>query len=276
MFARSIFTAAVLAPLVFAQDATLGIQAIKAHFKQSALVPDLFSSFEPSALLTLTFTGVGGLQPGQALTPQQSSPVPTVTVTPANSSVTLSGNYTLAMIDAGTVGEHLPEGQTRHWLENGVRITGSTVANTSAVDITGYAGPGPAAGSGPHRYVVVLYSQPDTFHAPADLSTPGVPVSTFVWADYVTSTGLGPLVAANYFTVQEGTATFTVSPTSPVVTSTLPAYSSSSGSKAATSTGAAGTGTSTNKSGAVTLSGGPGGLVALVLFGFFFVSWNKF
>jgi hypothetical protein len=87
MLALSLVVAAVVAPLVFAQDATLGLQAIKAHFQQSALVPDLFSSFDPSALVTLTFpgaplyfqlaqyahpmyliTGVGELQPGQNLT----------------------------------------------------------------------------------------------------------------------------------------------------------------------------------------------------------------
>ena len=42
------------APFAAAQDAT---QAIKAHFTQSGLVPDLFSSFEPTALLTLDFPG---------------------------------------------------------------------------------------------------------------------------------------------------------------------------------------------------------------------------
>ena len=57
MFALSLVAAAVVTPLVFAQDATLGLQAIKAHFQQSALVPDLFASFEPTALVTLTFSG---------------------------------------------------------------------------------------------------------------------------------------------------------------------------------------------------------------------------
>jgi phosphatidylethanolamine-binding protein (PEBP) family uncharacterized protein len=74
------------------------------------------------------------------------------------------------MIDAGTVGEKLAQGQTRHWLVNGVHVSGafkvypaaidktnelsgSTVSNTSAVGITNYAGPAPPAGSGPHRYV---------------------------------------------------------------------------------------------------------------------------
>jgi hypothetical protein len=264
MYALSIVAATIVAPLVLAQDATLDIQAIKAHFQQSALVPDLFSSFEPTSIVTLSFSGVGELQPGQQLTQAQVAPVPTVSVTPGNSSTTLSGNYTLAMIDAGTVGEKLAQGQTRHWLVNGVHVSGSTVSNTSAVGITNYAGPAPPAGSGPHRYVVVLYSQPTSFHPPADLSTPGVPVSTFVWADYVTSTGLGPLVGATYFTVEAGTATVSISPTSAVVTQTLPAYSSGSASKA--STGVSSTGTPASKSGAVTLTRGH--LIALVSLGF--------
>jgi len=49
--------AVLFAPFAAAQDATLGLQAIKAHFTQSGLVPDLFSSFEPTALLTLDFSG---------------------------------------------------------------------------------------------------------------------------------------------------------------------------------------------------------------------------
>lgn len=28
------------------------------------------------------------------------------------------------MLDAGTVGQNLPQGQTRHWLVNGVRVSG--------------------------------------------------------------------------------------------------------------------------------------------------------
>jgi len=253
MFALSIIAAAVVAPLILAQDATLGLQAIKAHFQQSALVPDLFSSFEPIALVSLNFSGVG-VQPGQNLTREQAAPVTTVTVKPGNTSTTLSGYYTLAMLDASYVGAQLPQGQTRHWLVNGVAVSGGSVTNTSAVGITGYAGPAPPAGSGPHRYVVVLYSQPESFRAPADLSTPGVPVAPFVWADYVKNTGLGPLVGATYFTVEEGTATVSISPTSSVVTQTLPGAASSSVSRV--STGLPSSGTSTSTSGAVTLSKG--------------------
>lgn len=74
------------------------------------------------------------------------------------------------------------------------------------------------------------------------------------------------LMKATYFTVQDGTATISISPTSSVVTQTLPA-AASSGSGTKVSTGVSGTGTSTSKSGAVSLST-EGHVIALALLGF--------
>lgn len=51
-------------------------------------------------------------------------PTPTVTITPVNSTVTLTGDYTIAMVDAGPVGSDISEGVTRHWLLNKVTIAG--------------------------------------------------------------------------------------------------------------------------------------------------------
>ena len=78
---------------------------------------------------------------------------------------------------------------------------GSTVSNASAVVVTRYAGPAPAPGSGPHRYeyslvlgptlslfssyVVLLYTQPATFHPPPAFSQPNIGVSTFDFNAYV-------------------------------------------------------------------------------------------
>jgi hypothetical protein len=50
-------------------------------------------------------------------------PTPSVTVTAANSSVELTGNFTLAMVDAGPVGTDESKGVTRHWLVNGVTVS---------------------------------------------------------------------------------------------------------------------------------------------------------
>jgi len=204
-----------------AQDPALGIKAIEAHFTQSHLVPDLFTSFAPTALLTLDYPGVGVVQPGQLLAKEQVGPTPSVKVTPANSTVELNGVYTLAMVDADIVGSDASAGETRHWLVNGVTVKDNFVANDTATGITLYAGPWPAAGSGPHRYVVALYSQPSTFTAPAAFSQPNIGVAVFDWNAYVKDSGLGPLVAATYITVEEGTATSSIPATSSVVSSTL-------------------------------------------------------
>ena len=50
---------------------------------------------------------------------------PLITIVPANSSVSLQGNYTLVMADADIVGTNESLGQTRHWLVNGVTLTGT-------------------------------------------------------------------------------------------------------------------------------------------------------
>lgn len=68
-----------------------------------------------------------GTQLPPQLTPNtivEVQPVPSLSLTPANSTVELSGNYTIVMADAGPVGTDESQGQTRHWLVNG-----ATVAN---------------------------------------------------------------------------------------------------------------------------------------------------
>jgi hypothetical protein len=241
MFSKTLLVSAAFAVLVSAQstDPALGIKAAEAHFQNAGLVPALLATFEPVALLDANYAGVGDIQQGQKLTKDQVGPAPTFTVVPANSSVKLDGNYTLAMVDAGPVGSDQSAGQTRHWLVNGLTISGGKFSNSSAVAITEYAGPAPPAGSGPHRYVFLLYAQPSTFSPPSEFSQPNIGVSVFNVNDYAKNSNLGPVVAGSYITVEEGTASASLSATSAVVTSTL-AASSASGS-GSTKGGASGT-----------------------------------
>jgi phosphatidylethanolamine-binding protein (PEBP) family uncharacterized protein len=250
----SLLASIALLSLARAQSAdhSLDVKAIEAHFSQSGIVPQLLAEFQPVALVSLTFQGVGSVTPGQLLTKEQVSPTPALTVTPANASVQLNGNYTLAMVDADVVGSDISGGVTRHWLVNGVTISsGSSVSNASATAITPYAGPWPAAGSGPHRYVVLLYEQPSSFSAPDGFSEP-LGVSVFDFNAYVKDSGLGNLVAGTYIQVEEGTATVSLSATSAVVSSTLSPSSSSSSSATSTAPAASQTGnTSSGASGSV-------------------------
>jgi hypothetical protein len=266
-----IFLSLAFAPLVFGQsnNTALGIEAIEAHFTNAGLVPALLPTFDPLALLDVSYPGIGDISPGQAFEKTQVGPTPTVQVIPANSTVQLTGSFTLIMADAGPVGADQSEGQTRHWLVNGVTLTGNPLAveNSTATAITPYAGPWPAAGSGAHRYVILLYTQPSTFVAPEGLNTPNVPVSVFNLGDYVKNSGLGPLVGATYITVEEGTASVAPSSTAPVVTSTLPAAHStsgaSSGSSHATGTGTASSGAPSGTASSNQPSGAIGNFVSI-------------
>ncbi|KAK0228323.1 phosphatidylethanolamine-binding protein [Armillaria fumosa] len=251
-----------LLPFVASQssnDTALQIAAIKAHFTQSEIVPDLLSSFDPSAILTVNFQGVGDITPGQALSQDQVGTAPTVTVTPANSTVALSGAFTLAMVDADVVGTKNAQ-VTRHWLVNGDTVSNNAVSNSSATAITSYAGPAPAEGSGAHRYVILLFQQPSTFTSP-DGYTENIGVSTFDLSSYLSESGMGSLVAGTYMTVEQGTSTVSVSATSSVVTSTLSVASSTGASSSGTSS-ASRSAASGSASGSASSTGGSNGALS--------------
>jgi len=244
MISLSIFVACALIPFTLSQSASnnnLQIEAIEAHFTNAGIVPALLANFTPSAVLNFAFNGVGNVAPGTPLTQAQVKTTPSLSLIPGNSTVGFSGKFTLAMVDAGPVGFDESQGQTRHWLLNSVTVTGTNVTTGTGLAVTPYAGPAPPTGTGPHRYVILLYTQSDNFSPPANLSTANISVSVFDFTAYVQSSNLGPLVAANYFTVEQGTASTSISPTSAVVSSTLSAAASGT-------TSASSAQTTTNKS----------------------------
>jgi hypothetical protein len=75
LFFATTVTLSLLGSLVNAQsaDTGLGIAAIEAHFTNAELVPELLSTFAPSALINVTFNGVGAISPGQNLTKERES-----------------------------------------------------------------------------------------------------------------------------------------------------------------------------------------------------------
>ncbi|TFK55303.1 PEBP-like protein [Heliocybe sulcata] len=268
MFASTALFSVALASLAAAAESytqgDLQTEASVAHLTQSGIVPSLLPTFDPLGYLNVSFPAVGAIGPGQALTQDQVHDQPTVVFTAANSSVSYSGTTTVIMADAGPVGTDESQGQTRHWLSYGASITGNgpyTLDTSSGTNVTEYAGPGPAPGSGAHRYVIMLFEQTSSFNEPADA---GSGVQTFNLTGYIQSSGLGPLYAATYFTVENGTATQAPSSTAPVATSTLPAFQGLSGS--GTTTGGSNSPSSTggSSSGAMSVKVGLGALLAAV------------
>jgi phosphatidylethanolamine-binding protein (PEBP) family uncharacterized protein len=233
------FAAVVLADNSTTANSTqFQIEVIEANFQNAGLVPSLLNTFDPVALLNVSFNNVGLVAPGQNLTISDVKDAPSLQVIAANASVVLNGTYTLAMVDADIVGSN-ETSQTRHWLANNVTINGTSLDFKDAKNITAYAGPDPAAGSGPHRYVVLLYTQPGNFTPPSNLSS-STPVGSYNFPAYVNSTGLEGPVAGFYFQVEQGVASASISATQAVVTSTLPVPTATGSSAAkASQSGAA-------------------------------------
>jgi phosphatidylethanolamine-binding protein (PEBP) family uncharacterized protein len=181
--------------------------------------------------MTVTFPGVGPISPGQNLSVQETAGVPDVTITPANSSVPTTGNFTLMMVDAFFVGTNETDRQVLHWLANSATLQNDSspcpslnVSTDGGLNVTNYFPPQPPVNTGLHRYVIMLFPQPPSFSPPANLSIPDVGIDLyFHLLDYISSSNLGQPIAGMFFGVEAPTNT------SAVVTSTLtPSVSSSS------------------------------------------------
>ncbi|KAF6764889.1 phosphatidylethanolamine-binding protein [Ephemerocybe angulata] len=252
IFSLPIAAGLALLPFISAQATDVDIKTIEAYFQAARI------DFSPDATLTLNYGGIGTLKTGQKVTKEQVNSAPTVTVTPEGTNK-FEGLYTLAMIDLDIVGADCL-----------CRSTGTTVNNATATAITPYAGPWPAAGSGPHRYVVVLYEQPTEFTAPEGF-TGTLPVGVYDFKDYAEKAKLGNLVAANFIEVEEGTATVSLVPTSTVNTATITASTTKAGTSTTSSgAGASPTAASNNQNGAISLAFSP--IAAVVLAGLTFIT----
>ena len=212
-----------------------GITAIEDHFKRAGIVPDLLPSFNPSAVMTVSFPDVGHISPGQKLSLPHVATAPNVTITPANPSVPTTGNFTLMMVDARARGTNESNGQVLHWLANSATLQhislhrpSLNVSTGGGLVVTDYSPPMPPVGTGVHRYVILLFPQPPTFSPPANETTPNVGKQlVFHTTDYIATSKLGYPIAGMFFEVQ-APANGTVSVTSAVATSALtPSVSSS-------------------------------------------------
>jgi hypothetical protein len=134
-----------------------------------------------------------------------------------------------------------------------------TLDPSTGTNITAYGGPFPAEGSGAHRYMILLLAQPSSFTAPATPAA-GSPIEKFDFEQYVKSAGLGSIVAGTYITVEQGTATQSVEPTSSVDTATLSVPSTAAASGSGSSTGTR-TGTATASATGATNSNAASGRV---------------
>ncbi|GMK54250.1 hypothetical protein CspeluHIS016_0108360 [Cutaneotrichosporon spelunceum] len=208
--------------------------------------------FLPEGLLTGRF-GTIDWTVGANLTVNETSAFPSFFVNPTAGSTAFNSSnvYSAILVDAGVAGSNETT-QTLHWLINTIHVntTGGSpyaLAYLNGTTITEYAGPNPPANVGPHRYVLGLFNQPADFVAPTAYSQKNTPVGPFNLTDYLTQSKLGAMVAANYFTVQNGIVPSTVPTTTAVASSTLSGFTGAA--PIPTAAGAEGGGTATNGTG---------------------------
>lgn len=82
--------------------------------------------------------------------------------------------------------------------------TGSLENTTAADVVNAYRGPNPPAGSGPHRYVLFVYDQPEGFGI-GSLNVSNI--AGWNLTEWAGETGLRPPVAGGFFVAEVANAT---------------------------------------------------------------------
>lgn len=103
------------------------------------------------------------------------------------------------------VDSSITQGDYCHGLWNSATVNASTGIVSGGTSITFYATPGPLQGTGAHRYAWLVFEQPASFSPPAEFANQGGRQPGHWGASaYVEQSHLGNLIAASFFTVQNG------------------------------------------------------------------------
>lgn len=154
------------------------------------IIPDVIPR-SPKQTAVVTYAH-GDVQLGNKLTPEQTASAPKSVSFQANS----SNYYTLVMVDPDAPSRGNPKMKHwRHWLV--INIPPSCDVEGGDI-ITPYAGPSPPMGSGPHRYVFLVYSQGSSRISERDVHVPEGR-GKFNLCRFVASLGFGDVFASNYF-----------------------------------------------------------------------------
>ncbi|KAF9975280.1 hypothetical protein BGZ73_001130 [Actinomortierella ambigua] len=172
-------------------------QAVDIALKQDGIVPDVLPEAKIKTMLIVSYGGKDVVL-GNKLTVADTQHEPKVSFMPDSP----TDKYTLMLVDpdAPNRKDHTMR-EWRHWVVSNISMDSSdSLMNISGGQtLTPYKGPSPPAGSGPHRYVFLLYKQTPSSDAGV-LSTPlsATNRGKFKAAQFAGQAGL-QLVGANYF-----------------------------------------------------------------------------
>ncbi|KAI0272567.1 phosphatidylethanolamine-binding protein [Gloeopeniophorella convolvens] len=249
-----------------AQESASTLSDVQNALSSAGIVPDVIPSFNPTAFLDVTYT-VASSQQRLSVTPGINLTVPEVVNEPqffltSHDPSVAQKTFVLAMVDPDApTPQNRSLAEIRHVLVPSLRISGNSANKAQLVNstpaISEYLSPGPPPGSGPHRYTLLLFVQPDGFlDAAAALVNSSTPITNFNISSFASQTGLGAPIAGNFFLTGPDTSTNTT--TSGNSTS----GSSGSGSAASTSSGAR---PSASSNGALTPGAGIEDLLVMLL-----------
>ncbi|KAI1302296.1 hypothetical protein EDD11_005631 [Mortierella claussenii] len=172
-------------------------QATEAALRQDGIIPDVLDSFHPKTLLVVNYGTDKEVALGNKLSVKETQHVPQVSFQAENP----DDKYTLIMTDPDAPSRKDPKmREYRHWIVS--NISGSTdfqpASLSQGTEVTEYMGPAPPQGSGPHRYIFLLYKQTSS----SDVQALSQPLTSerqgFKVKQFTTQAGL-ELVGANYF-----------------------------------------------------------------------------
>ncbi|EDV48021.1 protein D2 [Drosophila erecta] len=164
-------------------------------FSKHKIVPDILKTC-PTNLLTVTYSGGQVVDIGGELTPTQVQNQPKVEWDADPNAL-----YTLILTDPDAPSRKEPKfREWHHWLV--VNIPGNQVDN--GVVLTAYVGAGPPQGTGLHRYVFLVYKQPQklTCNEPKIPKTSGDKRANFSTSKFMSKYKLGDPIAGNFFQAQ--------------------------------------------------------------------------
>ncbi|KAF1973900.1 PEBP-like protein [Bimuria novae-zelandiae CBS 107.79] len=188
----------------------LGLCALRGSlYSASATLPPGFPLTGGEPNLSLTFMN-NTVSPSGALIPHAETIAPPNITTPTWTSTSTS---ILIVVDIDA-----PVNNTRvqvlHFLSSGVTLSpdNRTLVIPSSSE-AGWVQPSPSAGDIAHAYTVLLFAQPDDFRVPEEFQRVLQTRIPFNVSAFVGAAKLGEPVAANWFSVQNVSATATATAT---------------------------------------------------------------
>jgi len=168
-----------------------GAVNVQDSFAEAGLVNDL-KIVAPEKQLEVAYPGLFPFAPGDGLAVSEAREIPNIGLEEASKDQL----YTVAMVDPDAPSRKNPRAaQWLHWILTNVEgerlISGQDL---SGEEVTAYAGPSPPKGSGPHRYVFLVWQQQQVVSMESPRSRARGDISKIA-----ESLGLGAPMAGNFF-----------------------------------------------------------------------------